>query len=221
MEARVNFKNVEENLIKRGQIWMVDLGEAKGSIQGGVRPVIIIQNNIGNKFAPTINVVAITGQKSKKRIPSHFIINRDCGVIKESTVLCEQQFTLNKTQLISCVGQLTKEKEKELAQCLRIQLAIVNEDDDNDDPSNNAMSVPTKKEDKQIVRKDFMYIQKCLDTMETMKNNFEESSNVIYLDVFRKYKEELEEHCDKTRMNKQMYLRKYTEFIAKNLGKII
>lgn len=92
-----------EERIHRGDIYMVDLGKGSGSIQGGLRPRLIVSNNVGNYYAPVVMVAPMT-TKSKHGIPTHVSAGIETGIPRESTILYEQLMTINKTQLESCVG---------------------------------------------------------------------------------------------------------------------
>lgn len=84
-------------MVKRGDIYYADLSPVIGSEQGGVRPVLIVQNDVGNKYSPTVIAAAITSQKEKSKLPTHFHINSDeCGLAKNSLVLLEQVRTIDK-----------------------------------------------------------------------------------------------------------------------------
>jgi mRNA interferase MazF len=96
------YNNIQE--IKRMQIYMADLGEGFGSEQGGIRPVIILQNDIGNKFAPTVLIAPITSKLYKSDMPTHIILDPTCGLEKVSMVLIEQQRTVDKKRLLECVA---------------------------------------------------------------------------------------------------------------------
>lgn len=91
--------------IKRGEIYAADFGAGFGSEQGGVRPVLILQNNTGNKYSPTTIVAAITSRKTKTALPTHVAIMTS-GLKTESTVLLEQIRTIDNGRL--CVYSLTK-----------------------------------------------------------------------------------------------------------------
>lgn len=108
--------------VKKGQIFLADLNPVQGSEQGGVRPVVIIQNNIGNKFSPTVIVAAITG-KLKKDIPTHVKLN-SLGLAKESTVLLEQIRTIDKSRLIERIGKTTDEELKVIEEALRVSVDV-------------------------------------------------------------------------------------------------
>ncbi len=91
--------------IKRGDIYYADLSPVVGSEQGGIRPVLIVQNNIGNRYSPTVIAAAITSQQSKAKLPTHIpIVAHDCGLQKDSVVLLEQIRTIDKQRLKERMG---------------------------------------------------------------------------------------------------------------------
>lgn len=93
--------------IKRGEIYYADLSPVIGSEQGGVRPVLIIQNDVGNKYSPTVIAAAITSQHNKSKLPTHISVNADnCGLAKDSIVLLEQVRTIDKQRLKEKMGSL-------------------------------------------------------------------------------------------------------------------
>ncbi|MBQ3087207.1 MAG: type II toxin-antitoxin system PemK/MazF family toxin [Clostridia bacterium] len=93
--------------IKRGDIFYADLSPVVGSEQGGIRPVLIVQNDVGNKFSPTVIAAAITSQKDKTKLPTHIQVNADgCGLQKDSIVLLEQVRTIDKRRLREHMGTL-------------------------------------------------------------------------------------------------------------------
>ena len=95
------------NNIKRGDIYYADLSPVVGSEQGGLRPVLIIQNDIGNKYSPTVIAAAITSRLGKTRLPTHIDIYADkVGLAKDSVVLLEQIRTLDKRRLKEKMGHL-------------------------------------------------------------------------------------------------------------------
>ena len=94
-------------LIKRGEIYYADLSPVVGSEQGGVRPVLIVQNDVGNKFSPTVIAAAITSQKDKTALPTHIEVDAvNCGLAKDSVVLLEQVRTIDKRRLKEKMGSL-------------------------------------------------------------------------------------------------------------------
>ena len=93
--------------VKRGEIYYADLSPVVGSEQGGVRPVLIVQNDIGNKHSPTVIAAAITSQKDKSKLPTHIEVQADkCGLAKDSVVLLEQIRTIDKKRLKDKMGEL-------------------------------------------------------------------------------------------------------------------
>lgn len=99
------------NSIKRGDIYMANLGQNIGSVQSGYRPVLIIQNNIGNKESPTVEIVPITSKKENKwYMPTHVRIGQNKLLSKDSFILCEQIQTIDKCQLDKRIGPLKRRK---------------------------------------------------------------------------------------------------------------
>ena len=88
--------------VKRGEVYLADLSDASGSEQGKVRPVVIIQNNRGNKYSPTVIAAAITSQMNKTKLPTHIEIDSEqCGLKNNSVVLAEQIRTIDKSRLFT------------------------------------------------------------------------------------------------------------------------
>ena len=94
--------------VKRGEIYYADLSPVVGSEQGGVRPVLIIQNDTGNRYSPTVIAAAITSQTGKAKLPTHIElpVEEDCGLTKDSVVLLEQVRTLDKKRLRERMGRV-------------------------------------------------------------------------------------------------------------------
>ena len=93
--------------VHRGEIYYADLSPVVGSEQGGVRPVLIVQNDIGNRYSPTVIAAAITSRLEKTRMPTHIRVNGgSCGLSKDSIVLLEQIRTLDKRRLKERMGTL-------------------------------------------------------------------------------------------------------------------
>lgn len=93
--------------VKRGEIYYADLSPVVGSEQGGVRPVLIVQNDIGNRYSPTVIAAAITSQRDKTDLPTHIKVNAGgCGLAKDSVVLLEQVRTIDKRRLKERMGSL-------------------------------------------------------------------------------------------------------------------
>ena len=94
-------------MIRRGEIYYADLSPVVGSEQGGVRPVLIVQNDVGNKFSPTVIAAAITSQVDKNNLPTHIQVDvESCGLAKDSVVLLEQVRTIDKQRLREKMGSL-------------------------------------------------------------------------------------------------------------------
>ena len=94
-------------VIKRGDMFYADLSPVVGSEQGGIRPVLVIQNNTGNKYSPTVIVSAITSQQSKSKLPTHIEIKPQEGGLKsDSIVLTEQIRTIDKSRLKEKIGHI-------------------------------------------------------------------------------------------------------------------
>ena len=93
--------------VKRGDIYYADLSPVVGSEQGGVRPVLIIQNDTGNRYSPTVIAAAITSQTGKANLPTHIsLAARSCGLTRDSVILLEQVRTLDKSRLRERMGRL-------------------------------------------------------------------------------------------------------------------
>ena len=90
--------------VKRGDIFYADLSPVVGSEQGGVRPVLVVQNDVGNKYSPTVIIAAITSQMNKVKLPTHVEVSADFGLPKNSVVLLEQIRTIDKKRLREKVG---------------------------------------------------------------------------------------------------------------------
>lgn len=112
-------------MVKRGDIFYADLSPVIGSEQGGVRPVLVIQNNIGNKYSPTIIIAAITSQINKAKLPTHIEINApDYGLPKDSVVLLEQIRTIDKKRLREKIGNFDEDMMSSVDKCIKISLGL-------------------------------------------------------------------------------------------------
>ncbi|MFR1709002.1 MAG: type II toxin-antitoxin system PemK/MazF family toxin [Clostridium sp.] len=112
-------------VIKRGDIFYADLSPVVGSEQGGIRPVIIIQNDVGNRYSPTVIVSAITSQINKAKLPTHVeISSEEYGLNKDSVVLLEQVRTLDKRRLKEKIGHMTDEDMVKVDIALKISLDL-------------------------------------------------------------------------------------------------
>ena len=114
-------------MVLRGEIYSANLDPVVGSEQGGLRPVLIIQNNIGNRYSPTVIVLALTSQIQKARLPTHVFIPPDGhGLEKDSVVLAEQIRTLDKRRLRERIGTLKPEVMEKVTNALKISLGVNN-----------------------------------------------------------------------------------------------
>ena len=95
----------QDRQVRRGEVYFADLSPIVGSEQGGVRPVLVLQNDVGNKNSPTTIVAVITSRKGKSKLPTHIEIRRS-GLHRKSTVLLEQLRTIDKSRLINKVGEV-------------------------------------------------------------------------------------------------------------------
>ena len=112
-------------VVKRGDIFYADLSPVIGSEQGGIRPVIIIQNDIGNKYSPTVIIAAITSQINKAKLPTHVeISSEEYGLNRDSVVLLEQIRTLDKKRLKEKIGHMTEDDMKKVDRALLISISL-------------------------------------------------------------------------------------------------
>jgi mRNA interferase MazF len=105
---------MHNTIIKRGEVYWAELEKRSGSIQSGVRPVVIFQNEAGNKFSSTVIIVPLTSSRSKKKLPTHVTVSEECGVPSESVALMEQITTINKSQLMEKLGECDEVAMKRL-----------------------------------------------------------------------------------------------------------
>lgn len=111
--------------VKRGDIYYADLSPVIGSEQGGVRPVLIVQNDIGNRYSPTVIVAAITSQINKAKLPTHIEISSDeYGLNKDSVILLEQVRTIDKRRLKEKIGHISDELMEKVSEGLNISFGL-------------------------------------------------------------------------------------------------
>lgn len=122
---KVILRSVNRVIVKRGEIYYAVLSPVIGSEQGGERPVLIIQNNIGNKYSPTVIVAAITSQIDKAKLPTHVELKAaECGLEKNSVILMEQLRTLDKKRLEEKVSILAPKVMGKVDKALKISLGL-------------------------------------------------------------------------------------------------
>lgn len=111
--------------VKRGDIYYADLSPVIGSEQGGIRPVLIVQNDVGNKFSPTVIAAAITSQRDKTNLPTHIKVDADgCGLAKDSIVLLEQVRTIDKQRLKEKMGSLDMGAMNKIDKALSVSFGL-------------------------------------------------------------------------------------------------
>jgi len=112
-------------VIFRGELYTADLDPVIGSEQGGMRPVLVIQNDQGNRFSPTVIVLALTSQIQKARLPTHVVIRSGKnGLSKDSIALAEQIRTIDKRRLRERIGQLSEDDMRKVDEALRISMKL-------------------------------------------------------------------------------------------------
>ena len=112
--------------VRRGEIYYADLSPVVGSEQGGIRPVLMIQNDVGNRYSPTVIAAAITSQCGKAKLPTHISVPAAvCGLTKDSVVLLEQIRTIDKRRLKECMGEVPAAVMKQVDNALGISFGLV------------------------------------------------------------------------------------------------
>ena len=112
-------------LVKRGEIYYADLSPVVGSEQGGIRPVLIVQNDIGNRHSPTVIAAAITSRRDKAKLPTHIDVQAaTCGLTKDSVVLLEQIRTLDKRRLKDRMGELDTPSMTKVDPALQVSFGL-------------------------------------------------------------------------------------------------
>lgn len=110
--------------IRRGDLFYADLNPVVGSEQGGIRPVLVIQNDVGNHFSPTVVAAAITSRKVKNSLPTHILLENVPGLAPTSLLLLEQLRTIDRKRLRGYIGRISKEKMLEVDAALAISIGI-------------------------------------------------------------------------------------------------
>lgn len=118
--------------VKRGDIYYADLSPVVGSEQGGIRPVLIVQNDVGNRYSPTVIAAAITSQREKAKLPTHIEVQGEsCGLSKNSVVLLEQIRTIDKKRLKEHMGTLDDSSMNRINRAISISFGLGITDDEN------------------------------------------------------------------------------------------
>ena len=110
--------------IRRGDLFYADLNPVVGSEQGGIRPVLVIQNDVGNHFSPTVVAAAITSRKAKNSLPTHILLENVPGLAPTSLLLLEQLRTIDRQRPRGYIGRISKEKMLEIDAALAISIGI-------------------------------------------------------------------------------------------------
>lgn len=111
--------------VKRGDIFYADLSPVVGSEQGGMRPVLIVQNDTGNKHSPTVIAAAITSQVGKSRLPTHIeLTDQSCGLSRDSVILLEQIRTIDKSRLRERMGRLEDPLMNEVDNAIAVSFGL-------------------------------------------------------------------------------------------------
>lgn len=112
--------------IKRGEIYLANLDKPFGSEQGGIRPVLVVQNNVGNKYSSTLLVACITSKAhSKHHLPTHYVIPKHVGLKYDSLVMMEQIKVIDEKRIIKYIGKLSPKYMKILDKRLKISLGLI------------------------------------------------------------------------------------------------
>ena len=112
-------------LVRRGDIYYADLRPVVGSEQGGVRPVLVIQNDAGNRHSPTVIVAAITSRMNKAKLPTHVEVSAErYGIVKDSVILLEQVRTIDKSRLREKICHLESDIQRKIDRALLISLSL-------------------------------------------------------------------------------------------------
>lgn len=113
-------------IVKRGDIFYADLSPVVGSEQGGIRPVLVVQNDVGNKYSPTVIVAAVTSRINKAKMPTHIEIKgEDYGLSKDSVILLEQIRTIDKKRLKEKIGHIDESVIGKVDEAVAISLGLM------------------------------------------------------------------------------------------------
>ena len=113
------------SIVKRGDIFYADLSPVVGSEQGGMRPVLIVQNDTGNKHGPTVNAAAITSQTGKAKLPTHIALSgQSVGLTRDSVILLEQIRTIDKSRLREKMGRLDGETMSKVDSAIAVSFGL-------------------------------------------------------------------------------------------------
>lgn len=111
-------------IVNRGEIYYANLSPSQGSEQGGLRPVLVIQNDVGNRHAPTTIIAPLTSRLAKRPLPTHVVLDATCGLPCESVVLCEQIRVVDKSRLSTRLGEVDSLTMERVDTALKISLGL-------------------------------------------------------------------------------------------------
>ena len=120
----MEIRKLQNKQVHRGELFYCDLGTTLGSEQGGIRPVLILQNDVGNRFSPTTIVAPLTTKLGKAILPTHVLIKQQQGLTSDSIVLLEQIRTIDKNRLRGFVGTLDQNTMSEIGRAVEISMEI-------------------------------------------------------------------------------------------------
>ena len=124
-ECKYGNRSVEKLIIRRGDIYYADLSPVVGSEQGGIRPVLVIQNNVGNRHSPTVICAAITSKMNKAKLPTHIEISaRNYKIVKNSVILLEQIRTIDKQRLKEYVCHIDGTMMHKVDRAIKVSLEL-------------------------------------------------------------------------------------------------
>ena len=115
---------LKQKQIRRGEIYYADLNPVVGSEQGDIRPVLVIQNDIGNKYSPTIVIAPLTCNLNKNPIPTHVFIPKQDNLEQDSVVLAEQIRTIDRSRISGYIGSITREQQLDVDAAVAVSVGI-------------------------------------------------------------------------------------------------
>ena len=120
----VKVMNQAVRTVRRGDVYLADLNPAIGCEQGGIRPVLVLQNDIGNLYSPTTIVAAVTAKQTKKKLPVHTPISA-CMLRTDSTLLLEQIRTIDKCRLQAYLGSISQKEMRDIDRALKLSIGLI------------------------------------------------------------------------------------------------
>ncbi len=219
MDNNFNLKDVEQLMI-RGSIWEAEL-VGKGSVQQGKRPVIIVQNDIGNKNSPTIQAIALTSKKMSKRMPTHVLINPSAenGLELYSKALCEQIMVIDKEQIKDYYGQLEDFYIRKIDRAIKLQLALKDEEDNYERRNRELNGKVFKGFESKERKEEFKFSEveekrKNIIHLMRIYNKSSVDDRVIIFKMIVQNIDLLKEYCNKFNVNFELYTKQFEKIIG-------